>query len=264
MKISEFCRKIREDLGLNVLSFSEALGCSHSYILKIESGVYDDPTALVVAKIILKYDLDLDVFLDSIDNDFSDEFIESVKRHLYRNIGTKIVINKRNIISKFYKDYLVPNGYKDVDESLMTGNILINQAKFKPFSIADDSFVDIEDSIKKQKATIYPQVDYVCTKDNRLCFVRILDIRSTIVVNVDRDKVLNDVFNIFSDISLGYFETADINMEYDIIMLTPSEKIFDFIKEELSKRNVGIRGGYRVAISLVRPKRPIIEPYYFC
>lgn len=264
MKISEYCKKIRETKGLNVLSFSELLNCSHSYILKIESGVYDDPTALVVAKIILKYNLDLDEFLADIDNNFTPEFIDSVKRHLYKNIGTKLVINKKNIISKFYKDYLIPNGYKDVDESLMTGNVIVNQATFKPITLTDDSFVSIEDSISKEKATIYPEVDYVCVKDNRLCFVCILNIRSTIVVNVDKEKLLNDVNSILADIANGYFETANNNMKYDIIMITPSEKIFNFLKDELSRRKIGLREGYRLGIALVRPKRPIIEPYYFC
>lgn len=261
MKLSEYCKQKRELTGLNVLAYSKKLDCSHSYILKIESGAYDNPTSLIVAKIILKYDLDIEDF-ENIDGiNYSDDFVEDVKRHLNRNIGTKMVINTRNIIEKLRKEYLLPNGYKDIDSNRMSGNLLLNQSKYYPCKETSSSFKSIEDSIKNEQATIYPAcLDYACQKDNKVLFVKVIDIRSTIAVNVDKEKIYNYIMQLIGEISCDYFEVKGINDEYDILLVTPSEKVYKYVETIISNINKKRHSGYNIGISLVRPKRPIIEP----
>jgi len=263
MKLSEYCRKKRESTGLNVLAFSKKLGCSHSYILKLESGAYDSPTSLIVAKVILKYDLDIEDFENIEGIDYSNDFIEDIKRHLNRSIGTKMVINTKNIIEKLRKEYLLPNGYKDIDSSRMAGNLIMNQSKYYSFHDSSSTFKSVEDSISNEQATIYPAcVDYTCQKDNKILFVKVIDIRSTIVVNVDKERIYSYIMQTIGEISCDYFEVKGINDEYDILLVTPSEKVYEYVCGILSNINKGRHTNYRIGISLVRPKRPMIEPRF--
>ena len=264
MKLSEYCRKLRNEKGLGVYDFSKELGCSHSYISIIESGKYDDPSPLNFAKVILKYNLDIDSVMEEVDTiDYNDDFIHEVKRHLYRNIGTKIVLNKRSMINKIIDEYLVPLGYKDIDKTVPEGDALINQANKSPVSFYSKDFINIETSIRNESITIYPRVDYVCYKDNKLCFVCILDITSTIAVNVDKFKIIAYIRQLLADIAYGYFEVRNSKYSYDVLLLTPSEKIFNFIIEEVFSKHFLLYASYQIGIALVRKKRKIKGPVFW-
>ncbi|MBR0418087.1 MAG: helix-turn-helix transcriptional regulator [Erysipelotrichaceae bacterium] len=264
MKLSEFCRKLRNEKGLGIIEYSKDLGCSHSYISIVESGKYDDPSPLNFAKVILKYDLDIETVMEEVDSiDYNEEFISEVKRHLYRNIGTKIVINKRSMIKQFKDEYLFPNGYKDIDKSVPEGDALINQAVFDPVSFYSANFVDIEISIRNESITIYPRVDYVCYKENKLCFVCILDITSTIAVNVDKYKITAYVRQLLMDIAYGYFEVKNSKYSYDVILLTPSEKIYNFIVNDVFTKQLRVYDSYQIGVAMVRQKRKIKGPSFW-
>ncbi|MCR5096016.1 MAG: helix-turn-helix domain-containing protein [Erysipelotrichaceae bacterium] len=260
---------MREDEHLNIHAFSKELGCSHGFITKVESGDYDDPSPLNLAKVIEKYDLDLNEMVQVLDTvDFSEHYLNEVKRLLYRNVGTKIVINKKNIISKLKKEYLDPNGYCEIQESDMKGKIKINQSTFGSFNINNIDFKELQegktldDFIKQGEATIYPScLDYVCIKENRLLFVKILDITSTIAVNVDKIKIEKDLFSVLTNIFDEYIDVDGKRMEYDVLLVTPSEKILVYTNSMLNNLELTYRG-YKIGIALVRPKRPIIPPNF--
>ena len=118
MKISEYCKNLRLAKGLSVSAFARINDVSHTYILDIEQGKKDKPSALILSKLIKVYhftpeDLSkLDLCTSIIDGATDLAFSHLPHPHLKDGSLNKSVFDYINF-------YLVPRGYTITDQPFL-------------------------------------------------------------------------------------------------------------------------------------------------
>lgn len=241
--LSNYCKKIREEIGLSVLAFSKEKGVSHTYIQYVESGKYDKkPSSTALARIIAIYDMDIDYAMQLARITQRGDYREDIKYYL-ENKATKSkkILNIANLAEKFTK-YLVENNYIVESE----------------FSITNYQFN------KNNKYDSLINYDIRCYKDCP-CYVYFVDELTTTQTDKDVFRVHEYFRNLMGSIVLKHglgrsnLFHPDIK-EAEIMIVTSSEKIMNEILFEY-KNTIHWLDEIDIQLFYCRPKRETKGPF---
>lgn len=85
MRLSDIMSKYRKDNNLSTRAFAEKIGCTNAYVSLLENDKIKSPTLDIIMKIANAMDLELDTFLDMMDN--MNVSLKKSDESIYRSIG---------------------------------------------------------------------------------------------------------------------------------------------------------------------------------
>lgn len=222
VKLSEFCKNIRNKSGLSKVAFSEKIGISDVQVGKIEHGMMDNPTPLVLYRIYAAYGMSLDDIENCIDfTEMGPGFIPSFKEYVNRDI-----IEKNNsYLIELFTNFLEKNGFDVIypDSSNWLGN-------YKNTYTSEIEWIDrcafCAKGIKSNSNNAY---GYIVSSNNQIKSKK------------DELEILHEIDNIVSIIIHPrhlIYEQIDIKSEFvpglkdkkfAIYFITGSKSIYDFL-----------------------------------
>lgn len=235
IKLSEYCKRIREKTGMNVSAFARAKDISDTQIIRIEKGLYDkDPSPLVISRICKQYSIPI-TELQKIDIKANREFIERVRS--YYTPDEKPTLEKRDqYLDYFVKEYLKRNGFTRIEKI----------SSYTP-AISNQVTMNLAGSLKGY--------DIKCLDEDKketYCFV----INDPITINARNDyeritdRVKSILFKIMTNPNIS---SNDIN----VFILTPSDSIFDYLKHHMLFNNFQHLKGLDFFVATCRTNREI-------
>ena len=214
-KLSSYCKRVREETGLTVPNFAAFKGVSDTQVLRIENGFYDNnPSPLVISRICATYGLSVEN-LNRVDIKLDDDFINKVKAY---SVIEKPSNKREEYLHYFVDEYLKSNGFLNIE-----------------FSELYSSELDKREKRKFNLKKISERYDIKCVNTegiNTYCFL--IEDPITINADIDHKKIVNSIKDIlYYLVSSSLFDNNNII----VYLLTPSESIFNYIKNLVNPNN---------------------------
>lgn len=220
--LSKYCANIRAKTGLNKKAFAKSVGVSDVQIGKIERGIFDNPSPLMLFRIFKTYQIDSSKISDIELGNVSKEFIYSFNQYIEQDELDSNVY----YLQQHFSDYLLANHYTIIEPSWC-----------------------IKDPTNKEFPKIVPHTEYIDAldigghKQNKYIYGYIIKSVSTIKSEANKDFVREEIHsaisNIVNPLYLRYpsFSTSfnlkpgENGNKFDLYFITGSKEIYNYLLE---------------------------------
>lgn len=249
MKLNEYIRKLQIDSGLNVKEFVETHGFSQAQYYRYISEEYmKNITPLIASKICKALSL-TSPDLYEFDDQFSDDFVQSVEEYL--NFDSHLSYPHTNI-KRFYENYLVRYGFESIEydpvETIRNGSYIAYEGK-------NGKIKTRMPYLRSQPIGLFPEA--IAKHSNGKEYVIIFFEPKHIAANTTIYDSKFHAVHLFLVWAVSQTSRVDHKYDNNFIFLTTSDYVFENVVDDSSSLN-GFRTneGADIYFGLCRKNRP--------